>query len=152
MKLRLSKYQERKLRIFDQVSSNSGLRINSGKANGSKNKSKKSNQGKIGYSPEQIRAKLAAHQASKGVKKSSKLNQSKETSTFMSEQNASKVSLNSINKNSQETAKTEGALFNDPTDPYTVNKLKDALNSGVLRIDDKTKSVLGQIISERGQP
>ncbi|MGB0454665.1 MAG: hypothetical protein ACPGJV_13230 [Bacteriovoracaceae bacterium] len=39
--------------------------------------------------------------------------------------------------------------LNDPNDPTTVEKLKDAINSGVIKFSEKERAVLGKIIASQ---
>lgn len=185
------------MRVFDSFSTHSPKSASTPERGPRKKSARAKNQtrGRVEMSPEQIRAKVEARNANKTSLKE-KLAKTKEISSFLSEDAAAKVSLTSINKNSQKfpkskpamgdndlapnlvsaTADTEseifeaqveisegeelevgaeldpnrpGALQNDPTDSLTVNKLKEALNSGVFKVDAKTRNVLSEIISSR---
>jgi hypothetical protein len=182
------------MRVFDNLStpasSSKPSRRKRGKA------SKNTTKGQVRMTPEQIRAKVQANSGKK-LSLKEKLAKTKESSSFMSAESASRVTLNSINKQSQkfpnikkevqppelpdnlireeanstdeifeaqvEISEPEeiveegeeldpdrpGALQNDPASSITVNKLKEALNTGAFRVDAKTRKVLGEIISSR---
>lgn len=168
------------MRIFDAPNlpaQSSSQTSKSGKRRKSQ-RAKNQTKARVPMSPEQIRAKLANHKNRTQSKLDQKLASTKEVSTFMSEESASKVTLNSINKNSQrfsnpvEKPQNDAPLadidetnaqasevvmgeeepktdLNDPNNPNTVNKLKDALNGGMLKVDSRTRQVLSEIIGSR---
>lgn len=188
------------MRVFDSISSqpsmSSAKKAKSPKAPGRKAQLEKNHtRARVEMTPEQIRAKVAANNSGKASLKE-KLAKTKEISSFLSEDAAARVSLTSINKNSQKFPKIEhpknidhlpenlvaeeanstdeifeaqveisegeqaqegeeldpdrpGAMKNDPNNSITVNKLKEALNTGAFKVDAKTRKVLGEIISNR---
>lgn len=168
------------MRIFDAPNvpaQSSSQTSKAGKRQKSK-RGKNQTKARVPMTPEQIRAKLANHKNRTQSKLDQKLASTKEVSTFMSEETAAKVTLNSINKNSQrfsnpvEKPQSEAPVtdvddanveagevamaeeepktdLNDPNNPNTVNKLKDALNGGMLKVDSRTRQVLSEIIGSR---